>query len=44
MFLGRDFGEILPEDIDQFSKMTQVEPDSTDEWLWAMRSIPEAAG
>ena len=42
MCLGRDFGEILPEDIDQFSKMAQVELDSTDEWLRAMQSIPEA--
>ena len=42
MALGRDFGEILPEDIDQFSEMTNVKLDSSDEWLRAMRSLPEA--
>ena len=40
-WLGRDFGEILPEDIDQFSEMRRVEV-STDEWMTAMRDVPEA--
>ena len=31
MWLGRSFGEILPEDIDQFSNMRDVEVGSTDE-------------
>ena len=42
MFLARDFGEILPEDIDQFSNMANVTLDSSDEWLRAMRSLSEA--
>ena len=42
MCLGRDFGEILPEDIDQFSEMTNVTVDTSDEWLRAMQSLPEA--
>ena len=41
MWLGRDFGEILPEDIDQFSKMRGVEVVSKDEWMAAMRDVPE---
>jgi hypothetical protein len=43
MFIGRDFGEILPEDIDQFAKMTEVETTGADEWMRAMRVLPEAA-
>ena len=43
MWLGRSFGEILPEDIDQFSKMRDVEVGSADEWMAAMRAVPEAA-
>ena len=38
---GRDFGEILPEDIEQFSKMREVEIGSESEWMDAMKSIPE---
>ena len=41
MLLGRSFGEILPEDIDQFSKMRDVEVGSADEWMTAMRALPE---
>ena len=43
MALGHDFGEILPEDIDQFSRMKDVEVGSANEWLDAMRKVPEAA-
>ena len=43
MVLGHDFGEILPEDIDQFSRMKDVEVGSANEWLDAMRKLPEAA-
>ena len=43
MFLGRSFGEILPEDIDQFSKMREVEVKRADEWMDVMRALPEAA-
>ena len=42
MCLGRSFGEILPEDIDQFSNMRDVEVGSADEWMAAMRDVPEA--
>lgn len=42
MWLGQDFGEILPEDIDQFHKMTSVVADSAEEWLNAMKVVPEA--
>jgi hypothetical protein len=42
MFIGRDFGEILPEDIDQFSRMKHVQAETTDEWLKVMQSLPEA--
>ena len=41
MWLGRSFGEILPEDIDQFSSMRDVEVKSADEWMSAMRVLPE---
>ena len=41
MWLGRSFGEILPEDIDQFSRMRDVEVESADEWMDAMRPLPE---
>jgi hypothetical protein len=42
MCIGRDFGEILPEDIDQFAQMKQVQAATADEWLRAMQSLPEA--
>ena len=42
MWLGRDFGEILPEDIDQFSEMRDVEVGSKNEWMAAMQNVPEA--
>jgi hypothetical protein len=41
IWLGRDFGEILPEDIDQFSKMKFVQVANADEWLDAMKKISE---
>jgi hypothetical protein len=43
MWLGQDFGEILPEDIDQFANMKGVAVGSTDEWQTAMSEVPEAA-
>jgi hypothetical protein len=42
MWMGRDFGEILPEDIDEFSRMREVTVSKADEWLAVMRSLPEA--
>ena len=41
MWFGQDFGEILPEDIEQFSRMKEVTATSADEWMSVMRSIPE---
>lgn len=41
MWFGREFGEILPEDIEQFSRMREVNATSRDEWMNVMRSVPE---
>ena len=41
MWFGNDFGQILPEDIEQFSRMKEVEVASDEEWIEAMRSVPE---
>src|SRR5579871_3542685 len=43
MWLGQDFGEILPEDIDQFARMKDVMPASTEEWQEVMAELPEAS-
>jgi hypothetical protein len=42
MWLGQVFGELLPEDIDQFAKMKNVKPTNAAEWMEAMRLTPEA--
>ena len=42
MWMGRDFGELLPEDIDQFAEMRGVATTSADEWMDVMRALPEA--
>lgn len=41
MWFGRDFGEILPEDIAQFSQMKRVSVTSADEWMAVMKATPE---
>jgi hypothetical protein len=41
MWLGHDFGEILPEDIDQFSNMKDVMAESSNEWMEYMARTPE---
>ena len=41
MCFGRDFGEVLPEDIDQFSRMTEVDVKSAEEWMNIMKMLPE---
>jgi hypothetical protein len=38
---SRDHGEILAEDIDQFSALTTVVVASADEWMSVMRNVPE---
>lgn len=42
MWHGRTFGEIQPEDIDQFSGMREVEVNSAEEWMSAMRKLRES--
>lgn len=41
MWLGQEFGEILPEDIEQFRDMKHVEIASVEEWQNTMSRIPE---
>ena len=41
MWHGQDFGEILPEDIEQFSKMKEVEIEQLEDWVTVMRSLSE---
>jgi hypothetical protein len=41
MWSGQTYGEILPEDIEEFSQLQRVKADSSDEWMKAMRCIPE---
>lgn len=41
IWCGQDYGEILPEDIEQFSKMANITIKDTDEWMDAMKNISE---
>ena len=41
MCLGGSFGEILPEDIDQFSGMRDIHVASAEEWMDVMKKMPE---
>jgi hypothetical protein len=41
-YIGRDYGEILPEDIDQFGNMHDVVVASAAEWMAVMKNLPEA--
>ena len=41
MWLGDSFGEILPEDIEEFSKMRDVKVKNADEWMSVMEKLPE---
>lgn len=41
MWYGRDFGEIFPEDIQEFSKMREIKVENASEWQDVMRSMPE---
>ena len=43
MWMGRDFGELLPEDIQQFARLTDVQVESAEEWMAVMGSLPEEA-
>lgn len=42
MWMGQDFGEILPEDIAEFARLVDVTVDGADEWMAMMRDLPEA--
>lgn len=42
MYLDRIIGEILPEDIDEFKKMSEITVGSKGEWMNAMKSVPES--
>jgi hypothetical protein len=41
VWYGYDYGEILPEDIAEFARMREIVLTSADEWMAAMRAIPE---
>jgi len=43
MWMGRDYGEILPEDIDQFSEMANADVENAETWMRVMARVPEAA-
>ena len=42
IWLGYDYGEILPEDIAEFALMKEAVVESADEWMSVMERIPEA--
>jgi hypothetical protein len=42
IWFSYDYGEILPEDIEEFSKMKEMSVSDANEWLSAMERIPEA--
>ena len=42
MWGGYDYGEIIPEDITEFARITEAKADNAAEWMAAMRQIPEA--
>ena len=42
IWFGHDYGEILPEDIAEFTRMKAVVTASADEWMSVMENIPEA--
>lgn len=41
MWYGYDYGEILPEDIEEFAAMKSVSISDADEWMSVMRGVPE---
>lgn len=42
MWCGRDFGEILPEDIDEFKKMSEIDVANENEWMSTMKELSES--
>lgn len=43
MWFGQQFGEIFPEDIEQFARMKDVSTSSAEEWQATMSRLPEQA-
>lgn len=41
IWVGQDYGEILPEDIEEFAKIRDVRVESTAEWMHVMEHVPE---
>jgi hypothetical protein len=41
VWFGNEFGQILPEDIEEFSKMRSVKVESASEWMEVMSKLPE---
>ncbi len=41
MWYGKEYGEILPEDIDEFIKMADIAVEDAEEWMNVMQSLPE---
>jgi hypothetical protein len=41
IWYGQDYGEVLPEDIDEFARLTEVQVSSADEWMSVMKGVPE---
>ena len=41
VWAGYDYGELLAEEIDQFSRLKEVTVTDTDEWMNVMKTIPE---
>jgi hypothetical protein len=41
IWYGHDYGEILPEDIEEFERMKDFQASNADEWMSTMKSTPE---
>lgn len=41
VWVGQDYGEILPEDIEEFEKIGAVRVESAREWMQVMEHVPE---
>lgn len=42
VWLGYDYGELVPEDVDEFAKLKTVAVADANEWMTAMAKVPEA--
>src|SRR5262249_16293980 len=41
VWYGHDYGEILPEDIQEFARLAETKASSADEWMSVMKELPE---